>query len=344
MRAMIDVKFFASLRETLSMDETQIEASEGSTIRQIWDQVTSRDYPVNTLCAINMDYAKPDDVVSDGDEQSAIRTLNYRLAEIGANGFYDTPSCGPPVTDDDVEITINSASYNSGNYTATLNVNGGTALPDGTYRLFVCGTTTIYDLIGLPLNGGLSDTVIDFTAIPAQTQADPSTLPDTGFSMGRLASLPVQPVSKAYATTDMMLEIPSLAVSIPIVGVPQSDESWDVTWLGNSAGYLAGSAFPTWAGNTVLTGHVWDANNNPGPFAEIKDLQYGDLVQIQAWGMTYTYEVRESRLLFPGNVEKVMEHEEYDWVTLVTCEFFNPFNNSYIFRRMVKAVLVDVGP
>ena len=65
---MIQVKFFASLRETLGMDETQIEVSEAITIRQIWDQVTSRDYPVNTLCAINMDYAKPDDVVSDGDE------------------------------------------------------------------------------------------------------------------------------------------------------------------------------------------------------------------------------------------------------------------------------------
>ena len=64
----IQVKFFASLRETLGMDASQIEASEGITIRQIWDQVTSQDYPINTLCAINMDYAKPDDVVSDGDE------------------------------------------------------------------------------------------------------------------------------------------------------------------------------------------------------------------------------------------------------------------------------------
>ena len=64
----IQIKFFASLREKLGMDASQIEAREGMTIRQIWDQVTSEDYPANTLCAINMDYAKPDDVVSDGDE------------------------------------------------------------------------------------------------------------------------------------------------------------------------------------------------------------------------------------------------------------------------------------
>lgn len=64
----IQVKFFASLRETLGIDETQIEAREDITIRQIWHQVTSKDYPDNTLCAINMDYAKIDDVVHDGDE------------------------------------------------------------------------------------------------------------------------------------------------------------------------------------------------------------------------------------------------------------------------------------
>ncbi|MCK5002020.1 MAG: molybdopterin converting factor subunit 1 [Gammaproteobacteria bacterium] len=64
----IQVKFFASLREKLGIESTSIDTRTGITIREIWDQVTSEDYPVNTLCAINMDYAKPDDVVSDGDE------------------------------------------------------------------------------------------------------------------------------------------------------------------------------------------------------------------------------------------------------------------------------------
>jgi len=64
----IQVKFFASLRETLGMVSTEIEAGTGITIREIWHQVTTQDYPVNTLCAINMDYARPDDLVHDGDE------------------------------------------------------------------------------------------------------------------------------------------------------------------------------------------------------------------------------------------------------------------------------------
>ncbi len=64
----IEVKFFASLRETLGMDSTRIEARPGMTVREVWDLLTKRDYPANTLCAINMDYARAEDVVNEGDE------------------------------------------------------------------------------------------------------------------------------------------------------------------------------------------------------------------------------------------------------------------------------------
>jgi LPXTG-site transpeptidase (sortase) family protein len=89
------------------------------------------------------------------------------------------------------------------------------------------------------------------------------------------------------------------------------------------------------------TGHVWDANNRPGIFAELKSLGYGDQVEIHAWGQTYTYEVRESKLVTTKNMNAVFQSEEYDWVTLVTCEFYNPFNGEYLFRRAVRAVLCD---
>jgi molybdopterin synthase sulfur carrier subunit len=63
------VKFFASLRETLGIESTSIECSASLTVRDVWDTTTSNaDYPVNTLCAINMDYAHQNDTVKDGDE------------------------------------------------------------------------------------------------------------------------------------------------------------------------------------------------------------------------------------------------------------------------------------
>jgi len=55
-----------------------------------------------------------------------------------------------------------------------------------------------------------------------------------------------------------------------------------------------------------------------------------------------TYEVRENRLIGTGKISEVFQHEEKDWVTLVTCEAYNPLPGDYFFRRMVRAVLVRV--
>ena len=65
----IQVKFFASLREQLGTDSIEIDASKASQVREVWQTATrAADYPANTLCAINMQYARLDDAVSDGDE------------------------------------------------------------------------------------------------------------------------------------------------------------------------------------------------------------------------------------------------------------------------------------
>jgi LPXTG-site transpeptidase (sortase) family protein len=169
------------------------------------------------------------------------------------------------------------------------------------------------------------------------------TLPGTGFAPNVITSLPEQPANLAYADLDdLWLEIPSLNVSANIVGVPQADGNWDVTWLGNSAGWLAGSAFPTWAGNTVLTGHVWNADNTPGLFVNLKQLKYGDPIKIHAFGQVYTYEVRDSRRVSTSNVSSVMKHEKLDWLTLVTCEDYRFLWNTYSARRVARAVLISV--
>ena len=72
----------------------------------------------------------------------------------------------------------------------------------------------------------------------------------------------------------------------------------------------------------------------------------GSAFPLVAWLETrfYTYEVRDSGLTTARNTGKVFQHEDYDWLTLVTCELYNPFNQSYLFRRVVRAVLVDISP
>ena len=184
------------------------------------------------------------------------------------------------------------------------------------------------------------------------TSIDPLTLfdifvpltPATGFAPHNTTALTAQPVDKTYQPMgSLMLEVPSLDIMMPIVGVPITNDGWDVTWLGNRVGYLEGTAFPSLKGNTVLTAHVWDANNLPGPFIGIRDLMYGDIVNIHAWGMVYTYEVRSNYRVWPNN-PYVMRHEEYDWVTLLTCESFSKYTETYRHRRAVRAVLVHVIP
>ncbi|MCD6474649.1 MAG: sortase [Anaerolineaceae bacterium] len=170
----------------------------------------------------------------------------------------------------------------------------------------------------------------------------PEELPDTGFAPGLITKLPVQPVEKSYGTDALILEIPGLNLKVDIVTVPIYEGDWDVTWLGDDAGYLIGSAYPTWSGNTVITAHNWTETNHPGPFANLNELHYGDQVQIHAFGATYVYEVRETRLVSASNLKKTFEHKDYDWLTLMTCEGYDKVSGEYLFRRLVRAVLIEV--
>ncbi len=308
----------------------------GAVILTVTDTSPSTGATLSSATTIEITFNE-DPVTGSTNAKAVDNPGNYLLVERG-DAIFDTQSCAGGVQADDVlqTVSLSSINYNPATLTATLTLASSLTTP-GHYRLFICGTTSIWSAAGLELNNGLSDTTVDFTV-----QATASALPDTGFRHGQVTSVPEQPAVKAYTETTMMLEIPKIGVSMPIVGVPQTENAWDVNWLGNSAGYLAGSAFPTWAGNTVITGHVWDAYNNPGIFSDLKMLKYGDQVQIHAWGQIYTYEVRESNLVTSKNVNVVLQSEELDWLTLVTCEFYNPFTGEYLFRRAVRAVLVSV--
>jgi LPXTG-site transpeptidase (sortase) family protein len=179
------------------------------------------------------------------------------------------------------------------------------------------------------------------TASPTPTVS--AIFPETGFSPRHATSLLMQPTEKAYIDLDeLWLEVPRLHEQLPIVGVRQVDGEWDVTWLGDQAGWLDGSTFPTWTGNSVLTGHVWNASNLPGPFNGLDTLQYGDQVIVHGWGSEYIYEVRSINRVLPGNIAAMMKHEESSWVTLVTCRGYDEASDTYKYRVLVRAVLVEV--
>ncbi len=186
----------------------------------------------------------------------------------------------------------------------------------------------------------LSQTINDYRASSSATLSVPG-LPRTGFAPKVKTELPEQPRDKVYATTAVVLEIPSLNVKMPIVGIPKQSGEWDVTWLGSQAGWLEGTAFPSWKGNSVLTGHVYDSNGLPGPFVNLGRLKFGDKIIIHFNGQKYTFEVRTNQVVSPDNTS-ALKHEDRPWLTLITCKEYDEKTNSYKKRIVIRAVLVKV--
>jgi len=284
-----------------------------------------------------------EDVLDDGSSSAADFAGNYLLFEAGSNGTFDTSDCAGGVISDDTAITINGVVYSAATRTATLNINGGVPLPTGHYRLLACGTTSIEDVDGYKLNSGLMDSAFSFTVTAPQTETTTTatTIPATGFAPDRFTTLPAQSVSYS-AQSDLWIEVPALGIHADIVGVPQTNGSWDVTWLEGQAGWLEGSAFPTWAGNSVLTGHVWDADNTPGIFYGIGNLSFGDEVIVHYGDTQYVYAVQQVKQVNSSDTKTLLKHEERPWITLVTCKGYNESSGTYLYRILVRAVLVSI--
>jgi len=179
----------------------------------------------------------------------------------------------------------------------------------------------------------------------AQTQSTASSLtvlPATGFAPNVVTDMGNVPLQAYTATEGVTIEISNLNIKIPVVGVPKKDGTWNVAWLGNQAGWLEGSAFPSWRGNSVLTGHVYLSNGLPGPFVDLGKLKYGDRIVIHGYGQKYTFEVRSNDVVQPNDTS-VMKHEEKSWLTLVTCKEYDEKTNTYRKRVVVRAVLIHVA-
>ena len=179
-------------------------------------------------------------------------------------------------------------------------------------------------------------------ASSGRTSGDGPSLPETGFAPYVITDMSDLPRERYMQTGGITMEIPSLGIKIPVVGVPLRDGKWNVSWLGKQAGWLEGSAFPTWNGNSLLTGHVYLSNGLPGPFVNLGKLKYGEKIIIHAYEKMYTFEVRRNDIVGPNDTS-AFQHEEKPWLTLVTCREYDETSNTYRKRVVVRAVLVDVA-
>jgi LPXTG-site transpeptidase (sortase) family protein len=165
-------------------------------------------------------------------------------------------------------------------------------------------------------------------------------IPVTGFTPNAVTKLSTE-ARPAYNSTNLTIEIPVIRVKTSIVGVQLKGGVWDVSWLQNQAGWLNGTAYPTWTGNSVLMGHAVNINGQPGVFSSLKSLNSGEFIFIYDLGYRYTYKVVSNEFVQPDDIT-VLRHEDKAYLTLITCDTYDEKTGTYLRRTAVRAVLVDV--
>ena len=185
-------------------------------------------------------------------------------------------------------------------------------------------------------------TPADVYQVVASATVSVPALPATGFAPGRRTELPAPTAAPWYETlSGVRLIIPALDVDVPVVGVPTGEQGWDLTWLWDRAGYLHGTAYPTVPGNSALTAHVYLPDGRPGPFVHLADLGWDDEIVVVVNGLEHVYRVRQVLRVRPDDLS-VLRHEDYSWVTLITCQGYDEARDQYRWRVAVRAVLVAV--
>jgi LPXTG-site transpeptidase (sortase) family protein len=237
----------------------------------------------------------------------------------------------------------------------SFSINFGTVLPTDSYVVTVL---TRVNSLGQPPGGSNNVSIstssptdrtfnnafsaaLQITSSSGGSVSSVHALPDTGFAPGVVTDLSNTPHEEYLSTGAVTLEIPSLGIKIPVVGVPLKNGTWNVSWLANQAGWLEGTAFPSWSGNSLLTGHVYLSNGRPGPFVSLNRLKFGSEIIIHTYGEKYTFEVQTNAVLEPNDTS-AFRHEAKPWLTLVTCKEYDEKNNAYRKRVVVRAVLVSV--
>jgi len=157
---------------------------------------------------------------------------------------------------------------------------------------------------------------------------------------------PTESSRVAEPTTEMVerpapatrLVIPILGIDAPVVEVPISNKTWNVSLVEYEIAHLGGTANPGDKSNLVLAGHV-TLKKGPGPFLNLESLQVGDKAIVYAGSRAYTYRVVSKRHV-PSSEVSVAQPTTEAILTLITCTNWDAENRKYRERVAIVAELV----
>lgn len=137
------------------------------------------------------------------------------------------------------------------------------------------------------------------------------------------------------------LVIPALGIDAPVVELPITNKTWDISGLTYEIAHLGGTANPGEKNNMVLAGHV-TLKRGAGPFLNLESLEPGDMAVVYAGERAYTYRVVTKRYVEITDVS--VAHPISDPIlTLITCTGWDAQNRVYTERVAVIAELVEEG-
>lgn len=119
------------------------------------------------------------DPPGDDDADDVTNPENYLLVGPGTDGVFQTVDCATGVDPGDVVVPTGPVVFLTDTATAAVVVDAGSPLAAGRYRLHACGTSTLVDEDGTPLDGDADgepggDFVLDFGIATTDLLADPN--------------------------------------------------------------------------------------------------------------------------------------------------------------------------
>jgi LPXTG-site transpeptidase (sortase) family protein len=180
------------------------------------------------------------------------------------------------------------------------------------------------------------ETVVGFGEVISTPTAGPTPTPTGQFPPGDNAPITRLVIEKAK------IDAPVVQKGLDSQGVMQApDNAFDTAWYDFSAR-------PGFDGNAVFAGHVDYVKVGPAVFWNIKDLEEGDIVEVQlADGVSYKYAVNSKRQYDADTapVAQIVGPTPNQTVTLITCGgTFNTATHQYDKRLVVRAERISETP
>jgi LPXTG-site transpeptidase (sortase) family protein len=177
------------------------------------------------------------------------------------------------------------------------------------------------------------------------TQGDPGApeLPDSGVGapgeeLAAPEDFPAAVAQPGPVGEIHRLQIPSLKVNAWVKPAVFNGRTWDLTNILGEVAWLADSAYPWENGNTVMTAHV-RFKGLAVPFENLPHIQNGALIYLYTAHGTYTYRVREQKIVDRSDVSVVAPSRSAQ-LTLITCANWDSRLSTYTRRQVVIAVLM----